>query len=352
MSDVRGLDETALAAWLAGACPELADGPLTARLLAGGRSNLTYRVDGGRVPLVLRRPPLGHVLATAHDMGREHRVLSALAGTAVPVPPVLDLVDDTGGTITGTPFYVMHLVEGRVLAAPGDDAGLSPSGRRALGLELAATLADLHAIDPAAVRLGDFGRPDGYLARQLTTWKRQQDASRTRDLPGLDRLQAGLVARLPGPGAGAARPTVVHGDYRLDNVLVAGSGDEPRVAAVLDWEMATLGDPLVDLGMLGLYWEISQLPGVTALVPSAVDPDAGYATFDEVVAAYAARAGTDVPDLRWYRAFASYKLAVIAEGIHHRYLQGETLGAGFDQVGAFVAPLSDDGLARLGALAP
>ncbi|GAA1519837.1 aminoglycoside phosphotransferase (APT) family kinase protein [Agromyces terreus] len=350
MTDTPGLNLAGFSAWLAEAHPELVAAtpaaPLTATLIAGGRSNLTYRVDGPAVPLIVRRPPLGHVLASAHDMGREHRVISALAGSGVPVPPAVDLVDDSeAGRVTGTAFFVMRVVEGVVLASPRQNADYTPAGLHGLGLAFAETLARLHAVDAASVGLADFGRPDGYLDRQLRTWRRQLEASRSRDLPELDRLQQRLEERMP--PAGGIRSGIVHGDYRLDNAIIAGPADAPRIAAILDWEMATLGDPLVDLGMLGMYWNIASLaPDAVGLTRSAVDPAAGYPEFDELVDCYAHAAGIRTPDLTWYRAFAAYKLAVILEGIHYRYRQGQTLGEGFDRIGQLVEPLASTGLSH------
>jgi aminoglycoside phosphotransferase (APT) family kinase protein len=350
--ELPGLDVAGLAAWLAREHPELTGpdpGPgsgLTATLITGGRSNLTYRVDGAARPLVLRRPPLGHVLSSAHDMRREHRVITALAGT-IPVPATVAVVDDTAAAeVTGTVFFVMEHVDGAVLARPEHNAAWTSAGLDALSVELAEVLADLHATDPAAVGLADFGRPAGYLARQMKTWRRQYDASRSRPQPLLDTLQERLGATVPDD---EARTGIVHGDYRLDNVLVAGEPGAPHVAAVLDWEMATLGDPLVDLGMLGMYWHIRDLTpaGGVAGVAGAIVPGAGYPDFAEVIDAYAARAGIAVPDLAWYRAFACYKLAVILEGIHYRFTGGQTVGAGFDTIGALVDPLAREGLARL-----
>ncbi|MBL0886418.1 phosphotransferase family protein [Myceligenerans indicum] len=344
MSDVPGLDRAGLTRWLERAHPELTAGPLTATLLAGGRSNLTYRVDGARLPLVVRRPPLGHVLSSAHDMRREHRVISALETSTVPVPHAVDVVDDTETReVTGTVFLVMQHVSGSVLARPELNQDWTPGGLHGLSLHLAEVLADLHSVDPGSVGLAGFGRPDGYLARQLRTWRRQYDASRSRELPALDTLQDRLGALLPEQNPRAA---VVHGDYRLDNVIVDGPPDAPRVAAVVDWEMATLGDPLVDLGMLGMYWEFAELTGGAGPAVGAVVPGAGYPGLDELVDAYAARAGVATPDLSWYRAFATYKLAVILEGIHYRFRAGETVGDGFDGIGDLVAPLAEDGLAR------
>ncbi|RRR95808.1 phosphotransferase family protein [Glycomyces terrestris] len=340
VEDVPGLDTAGLARWLAREHPGLAgDGPLRAALIGGGRSNLTYRVDGAKTPLVLRRPPLGHALPTAHDMRREHRVITALRGT-VPVPATVDVVDDTGrGEVTGTVFFVMEHVDGHVLDHPDRNAEWTPAGLHRLGIEAAETLADLHAAEPEALGLGGFGRPEGYLDRQMRTWRRQLDASRSRGTPALDALGDRLAAAVPASG----RAGIVHGDYRLDNMLVAGPPASPRIAAVLDWEMATLGDPLVDLGMLAMYWHIRELPGGEHAAGPIV-PGAGYPRFDEVADAYAARARTPVPDLRWYRAFACYKLAVILEGVHYRYTRGQTVGEGFEAIGALVAPLAEEGL--------
>jgi len=341
MTDVPGLDIAGLTAWLADAHPHLAAGDLTASVIAGGRSNLTYAVEGARIPLILRRPPLGHVLSSAHDMRREHRVISALAGTDVPVPAAVDVVDDTeDARVTGTVFFVMERSPGRVLAHRSQNRDYSATGLRALSIELAQHLAALHAVAPEAVGLADFGRPDGYLGRQVATWRRQLDASRSRETPTLDALQDTLSEGLPD----ATRAGIVHGDFRLDNALVVGDGDEPRISAILDWEMATLGDPLVDLGIFGLYWDLADLTGFEGAVPSAVDPDAGYPAFDELVEVYAERAGIPVPDLRWYRAFAAYKLAVILEGIHYRHQAGGTVGEGFERLGALVEPLARRGL--------
>jgi len=341
-TEVPGLDVAGLTDWLAAAHPELADGPLTATLITGGKSNLTYAVDGARIPLIVRRPPLGHVLSSAHDMRREHRVVAALQDTAVPVPTAIDVDDDTErGRLSGTVLFVMERAPGVVLAHPAQNERYPRPALRALSLGLAEHLADLHAVDPAAVGLADFGRPDGYVARQLATWRRQLDASRSRETPALDALQEALQSDPP-ESSGSA---IVHGDFRLDNALVDGEPSAPRISAILDWEMATLGDPLVDLGMLGLYWNIAGLPGgFQGVVPSAVDETAGYASFDDLVDAYVRRSGRDVPALGWYRAFAAYKLAVIVEGIHYRYLAGETVGEGFEGIERLVDPLARHGL--------
>ncbi|MFF4651682.1 phosphotransferase family protein [Streptomyces sp. NPDC001380] len=324
-----GLDPDRLHAHLERVRPGTASGPLTAELIAGGKSNLTYRVTDGASRWVLRRPPLGHVLATAHDMAREYRVISALAGTAVPVPGTYLLCEDP--EVLGAPFYLMEEVQGTVHRTAADTAGLGPERARALSAELVDVLAALHAVDPAEVGLADFGRPEGFMARQVERWRRQFEASRSREVAGMDEL----YKRLRGSVPEARRVAVVHGDYRLDNVIV-GPGD--RVAAVLDWEMATLGDPLADLGLMRVYWEISrELPGNP--VASAVSAEAGFPPVEELVDRYAARSGADTSPLPWYTAFARYKLAIIAEGIHYRFTQGKTVGDGFSHLGAMVPPL-------------
>ena len=337
-----GLDVARLDAWLRRTHPDLAtDEPLRATLFAGGRSNLTYRVDGARIPLVLRRPPLGHVQETAHDMAREHRVIHALRTTRVPVPATVDLVDDTDGSAgTGTSFLLMERVDGEALRDPAQNAAWSPVELRAVSLQLAELLAELHTLAPASVGRADLGPPAGYHDPHQHRWGRPYHRSRSRDLPALDALQERLREHVPA----TVRTGLVHGDYRLDNALVSRAGG---VHAVLDWEMATLGDVAVDLGMLGLYWDIRRIAPLDGVTASAVDPAAGYPEFAELADAYAARAGAALPDLSWYRAFAAYKLAVILEGVHYRYRAGETVGEGFDAIGAMVLPLADEGLARL-----
>ncbi|MFC9328581.1 phosphotransferase family protein [Kitasatospora sp. NPDC057015] len=334
-ADPPGLDLVRLRARLDAELPGAVRGPLRAELIEGGRSNLTYVLSDGRSTWVLRRPPLGHVLATAHDMGREYRVMTALRGTPVPVPDTLLLVEDT--EVTGSAWYLMSYVPGVAHRDAAALTALGPQRVRALGLDLAGTLVRLHAIDPAAVGLADFGRPEGFLARQLRRWSTQLAASRSRELPGIDDLHARLTERLPD----SPPPTLVHGDYRLDNVLVDGTD---RITAVLDWEMSTLGDPLTDLGLLVMYTELAGAGG--GIIPAAATAP-GYPTAAELVAHYAAHSGRDVTALGWYVAFASFKLAVVAEGIHYRYQQGKTLGAGFERAGEMGPILVDHGLAAL-----
>lgn len=344
-----GIDVAAFASWLGREHAELLGtaepDALTAVRLAGGLSNLTYRIDGADRPLVLRRPPLGHVLSTAHDMGREFTIISALAGSAVPVPTALVYLDDADGAAgVGTPFYLMDFVAGPILSRPADNAGHSPAALRATSLELARTLGELHALDPASVGLSDFGRPAGFLERQLRRWAAQYDASRSREVAELDTLQARLGLSRPE----TTRDSLLHGDFRLDNAIVHPEAvDGHRIAAVLDWEMATIGDSLLDLGTFSMYWDFHEVTGGEGIGGSAVDPAAGYPAFDELVEVYSSVVGISVPPLGWYRAFAAYKLAVILEGIHLRFSSGQTVGAGFEQVGSFVVPLAQWGLVHL-----
>ena len=337
---LAGLDLRALATYLTPRRPDLAQPPLTASLIAGGRSNLTYLVQAGPEKYVLRRPPLGHVLATAHDMGREFRVISALAPTAVPVPEALLHCPDP--EVLGAPFYLMSRVPGTVFRTREQTDRLDPDDRRRLAYAMIDTLADLHLVDPGEVGLADFGRPDGYLARQVRRWRQQLDRSRSRDLPGIDELHDRLAASVP--SSGPAR--VVHGDYRLDNLLA--DPERMTITGVLDWEMATLGDPLADLGVLLTYWDVMG-GGNTRGNPVAdgLGTDAGFPPGAELIDRYATRTGTGVPDLGWHVALGCYKLAVICEGIHYRFTLGQTVGEGFERIGSMVAPLVHSGLSML-----
>ncbi len=301
----------------------LAEGPLAAEVIHGGKSNLTYLVrDGGR-RFVVRRPPLGHVLATAHDMGREYRVMTALRDTGVPVPRTYHLCEDPD--VVGAPFYVMEYVEGG-----------QPPATPAIEADLVDVLARLHDVDPAAVGLADFGRPEGFLERQVNRWKRQLDASRSRDLPDIDHL----FARLAGAVPKTQRHAIVHGDFKLGNTLIAGG----QVRAVLDWEMSTLGDPLTDLALFLLYGDFAALDIAEPGEAGEHMPSAGLA------GRYARGTGLDISRLGWYVALACFKLAVISEGIHFRYTQGLTVGDGFDEIGEHVAPLVAHGLQALESL--
>ncbi|GAA3649400.1 phosphotransferase family protein [Nocardioides ginsengisoli] len=330
-----GLDLDRLGAWL----PQAVAGAgtsLSATLLAGGKSNLTYAVTDGVATWVLRRPPLGHVLATAHDMAREYRVMTALQGTDVPVPTTVAFCDDVD--VLGAPFYVMERVEGTPYRYAGELETLGHERTRRISERLVDTLVALHAVDPAAIGLGDFGRPDGFLGRQVRRWKKQMDASYTRDLPAADELHRLLAGAVPEESATG----IVHGDFRLDNVL---TDDRDRPAAVIDWEMATLGDPLTDLALMCVYGRLGERVRGDSIVDCASAP--GFLSEDEIVARYAAGSDRDLSGFGWYLGLAAYKLAAILEGIHFRHLEGQTVGEGFDRIGEVIHPLLDSGIAAL-----
>jgi aminoglycoside phosphotransferase (APT) family kinase protein len=330
-----GLNLDRLAAWLPSAVPD-AEPDLSARLIPGGKSNLTYEISDGTWTWILRRPPLGHVLATAHDMAREYRVMSALRDTAVPVPEMLGLCQDE--SVLGAPFYLMSRVVGTPYRRAAELAALGEERTRAISAGLVDTLAVLHRVDPVHIGLADFGRPDGFLARQVSRWKKQLDASYCRDLPAADELHGLLAADIPDQSAAG----VVHGDYRLDNILV---DDADRLVAVIDWEMATLGDPLTDLALLLVYHRLGELQGGGAVTDVSSAP--GFLSEEEVIARYAAGSARDLSRFGWYLGLASYKLAVILEGIHYRYLHGQTVGPGFENIGPGIFPLLDTGLAAM-----
>lgn len=338
MTSPTGLDLAALTGHLRRERPDVVAGPLTGRLIAGGRSNLTYEVSDGRSSWVLRRPPLGHVLETAHDVGREHRVMAALEGTDVPVPRMLVLCTDV--TVIGAPFYVMGFVDGTVFRREEQLTALTEGEGAALAEHLVEVLARLHAVDPASVGLGDLGRPEGYLARQVGRWGKQLAASHSREVPGLEELGRRLAASVPT----SRRSALVHGDYKLDNVVVRGADSD--VVAVLDWEMATQGDPLTDLVNLTLWWDgVRDCDGHPfAPVPAAVPtlPQSSH-----LLERYGALTGADLSSLPWYVGLACYKLASIFEGMYLRERQGLTLGEGFDRLSGLAPALADRGHAAL-----
>ena len=309
-ADIAGIDRAPVTAWFQAHTPAVP--PLAFDLIAGGRSNLTFRVtDDAGGAWVLRRPPLGHVLATAHDMGREHRIMAALADTDVPVPPVVGLCPDEA--VNGAPFYVMEFVDGLVIRDATAAEPLTVDQRAAAGRSLAETLAKIHAVVPEEVGLGDLGRQEGYIARQLKRWNGQFEQARTREVPEVTAAHDRLVGRIPDQGPAA----IVHGDYRLDNCIVDDPG---QVVAVLDWELCTLGDPLADLGILMVYWTERDDP--MAALPGAATTLEGFPSRAELVEAYRAAGGRPVGDLDYYVAFGYWKLACILEGVFTRYTAG------------------------------
>ena len=312
MSDVHGINVPEVSRWLqAHVTGALA--PFTFDLIAGGHSNLTFKVTGADgATFVLRRPPLGHVLASAHDMGREHRIISGLQHSAVPVAPALGFCDDVA--VNGAPFYLMGFVDGFVLRDRGTaEAVLAEPARRAASESLVDTMAAIHAVDLREAGLHELGRHEGYIARQLKRWYGQWNQQKTRELPAVDRVHDLLSQRIPEQGPA----TIVHGDYRLDNCMVDGSG---QVVAVLDWEICTLGDPLADLGLLQVYWT-GPNDAASAWNGSATTAT-GFFERSELAERYAQVSGRDLTHLPFYVSFAYWKLACILEGVYARYVGG------------------------------
>jgi aminoglycoside phosphotransferase (APT) family kinase protein len=339
-----GLDLEALAAYLAPRVGGLA-GSLRGELIPGGRSNLTYIVDDGERRFVVRRPPLAHVLPTAHDMAREYRVLAALQGTGIPVPQVIALCEDD--SVIGARFYVMEWIDGHVVrdSLPAEFPDTTET-RREMSSALIETLLQLHGIDPDAIGLGDFGHPDGFLARQVRRWWQQWEASKTRELPSIETLRRRLDETVPTPSA----PGIVHGDYRLDNVMYAPA-DPSRIVAVIDWEMCTIGDPLCDVGLLCVYWADDESEAAArTLHGRAITVEAGFAKRADLLHDYAAGTQRDLTSLDWYIALGAYKLAIIAEGITARFLMGMTVGEGFETMGEMVPAIVQSGLVALDRL--
>ena len=307
----EGIDRAGVEGWFVEYVPE-AVLPLSFERIAGGHSNLTYGVsDAADRRWALRRPPLGKRLGSAHDMGREHRVVSALGPTDVPVAPVVGLCEDE--SVNGAPFYVMEFVEGPILRGLAEaDAFPDEADRRAIGERVADTLVAIHAVDPDAVGLGDLGRKEDYVARQLRRWHGQWEKSKTRELPSIDQVHERLSARIPEQGPA----TIVHGDYRLDNMILTPGGE---VAAVVDWELCTLGDPLADIGLLMVYWPDSG-EDIALGQPANLAP--GFPSRDELRVRYAERSGRDLSQLDFFVALGYWKLAIILEGVYARYAAG------------------------------
>ena len=308
---VQGIDIERVSQWLVVNITG-AVAPFRFDLIAGGRSNLTFEVTGADgTRFVLRRPPLGHVLATAHDMAREFRIIAAVGHTSVPVPPALGLCTDEA--VNGTPFYVMGFVDGVVLDSPEKAEMLTGSRRIDAGHHLIDVLADLHAVDVDEVGLGDLAKREGYVARQVKRWSTQWAQSKTRELPAIDEVARLLGARLPVQHGVA----IAHGDYRFGNCLTDVHAG--RIAAVLDWELCTLGDPLADVGYLGVYWFDGDVANSRANDPT---PAGGFPTYTDLLQRYSSRTGRDVTGIGYYVAFSCWRLAVISEGVYARYLHG------------------------------
>ncbi|MDQ2724003.1 MAG: phosphotransferase family protein [Actinomycetota bacterium] len=341
----EGIDVRRVSAWFAANIPGVSL-PLRFELIAGGRSNLTYRVidDAGLID-VLRRPPTGHLLPTAHDMGREHRIIAAMGPAGVPVPSALGLCTDT--EVTGAPFYVMDFADGYVLRNEEEVvAALDELTRGVAARSLIDTLAQIHSLDVDRIGLGDLARREGYIARQLKRWYAQYCSARDEQagpsVEAIDRVHAELVNRIPEQGPA----TVVHGDYRLDNTVIAADG---TIVAVLDWELCTLGDPMADLAGLLAYWAE---PGESSPLGASPTSAPGFPSRTEVAAHYAEVSGRDISQLAFYAAFAYWKLACILEGVYTRYVAGAMGDGDFDysfypDAIAALAAKAEDALGRL-----
>jgi aminoglycoside phosphotransferase (APT) family kinase protein len=308
----EGVDRGGVEAWFGEHVPGVRL-PLSFERISGGHSNLTYGVrDSGSGRWALRRPPLGKRLGSAHDMGREHRVVSALAPTSVPVAPIVGLCEDE--SVNGAPFYVMEFVEGPILRGLAEaDAFPDEADRKAIGERVIDTLVEIHAVDPDPAGLGELGRKEDYVARQLRRWQGQWEKSKTRELPAIDAVHERLAARIPEQGPA----TIVHGDYRLDNMILTPTGE---VAAVVDWELCTLGDPLADVGLLMVYWPEAGEELVALGQPATLAP--GFPKREQLKARYAERSGRDLSQLDFFIALGYWKLAIILEGVYARYAAG------------------------------
>jgi aminoglycoside phosphotransferase (APT) family kinase protein len=312
------IDAAALAVWLKSRLPGIED-PIAIEQFPGGHSNLTYLLRFGDDELVLRRPPFGSKVKTAHDMGREYRVLSRLYAAYPKAPRALLHCDDP--EVIGTPFYIMERVRGVILRHPRAPKGidLPPERMRAISEAAVDGLADLHAVDYRAAGLEDLGKPEGYAARQIEGWTGRWQKSKREDVPDLDRAAVWLAANLP-PETGAA---LIHNDYKYDN-LVLHSEELERVVAVLDWEMATIGDPLMDLGTSLGYWMDPDDTPELRLLPAGPTTLPGNLSRAGVVERYTARTGRDVSNIMFYYVYGLFKIAVIAQQIYYRYKQGLT----------------------------
>jgi aminoglycoside phosphotransferase (APT) family kinase protein len=327
---VSGVDAPRVSAWLLEQIPQL-EPPLQFTRVGEGQSNLTFRIDdaGGR-SVVLRRPPLGEILASAHDVVREHRILTALRPAGVPVPRTVALCADE--SVTGAPFYVMEHVSGLILTRLAVAERLAPDARAAAGKALASTLADLHAVDLDDAGLGDFKRPESLISRQLRRWQRQWEASKMADVPDIDEVAKRLTERMPDE-----RETVLlHGDYHLHNVVLGETGD---VRALLDWELCTAGDPLADVGQMVAYWnELADSDGLFREPVAALE---GFPSARELAAAYGSASDRDVDSLGYWVAFAYWKIAIIVAGVYRRWLNDPTNGTDAGSLGPAVDRLAD-----------
>lgn len=346
ISDPPGLRLAPLNSWMQENVAGFdASGPIDAILLAGGRSNVSYRInDASGSSWVLRRPPLGHIMPSAHDMGREFKVLSGLNKVSFPTPTTRGYCEDE--SVIGAKFMMMDFVDGRVIESAKTAQSLSAQQAGEISQELVDTLARLHAVDPVAAGLDQLGKPAGYLQRQVKRWGEQWQITKTRELPEIEALHAWLetaIAKVP-----ESLPTsIVHGDYRIDNVILDSAQSE--IIAVLDWEMSTLGDPISDLAISLVYWS-QAMDTLRKKIPVAEDVTSGpgFWSRQQVLDRYVEQTGLDVSHLDECVALACFKLAVIMESIHHRNLSGQQLGAAAGEqstMGEATVALTELGLA-------
>lgn len=325
------LDPARLEPWFADHVAGFA-GPLALSKFPGGQSNPTYRVDAPSGAYVLRRKPFGAILPSAHAVEREHRLIAALYPTGFPVPRPYALCEDPA--IIGAPFYVMDMVPGRTLW-DGRLPGMAPAERRAIYEAMIANLARLHSYDPAELGLSDYGAPGNYFERQVGRWTKQYRAAETERIEEVERLIEFLPATVPAQ----ERMSIIHGDYRIDNLIYAA--ERPEVAAVLDWELSTLGDPLADFTYLAMNWEMPQADGSAGL--KGVDFAAtGIPSLDEAVALYCRATGREsVPQLDWYFSYNLFRLLGIVQGIKKRFLDGNASSARAEEMAARIPMLAE-----------
>jgi aminoglycoside phosphotransferase (APT) family kinase protein len=333
-----GVSLDRLGAFIRSHRPGLLDGQLRATLIAGGRSNLTYLVtDGTGTHMVLRRPPMSHLLPTAHNMFREYTILKALRRTGIPVPLVFEYCGNPD--VIGAPFYLMEYAPGSAFRRVEQLAALGPTRTARICECMVDTLASLHSVVPVDVGLANFGRPVGFLARQVARWKGQLDASRTRELPGADELYKLLASDVPQESSAS----IVHGDYRLDNLLY---DERDSVTAVLDWEMATLGDPFADVALLVAYRMLTAELNIGSDSNNAAAAP-GFLTGDQMLERYCAQSGLQIPPMGFYLGLAYFKIVTIIEGVIYRDAQDQAVGDVPEDVGVRIEPLIAAGLTAL-----
>ena len=333
-------DEDLVADYLRSVIPEFGPAaPIEFSQFQGGHANLTYVVRGGDLELVLRRPPLGEVAPSSHNMAREHRVLASLHQTYPLAPQAFHYCEDP--SIMGKPFFVMERRTGTVIRRSWPDhlPDDEPT-KRVVGESFVDAVAALHGVDYEGLGLTDLGRPNGFVERQVNGWTDRWDRARHEAVPAMDELAAALAENIPSP----QRASLIHNDFKLDNTMV---GDDGRIVAVFDWDMSTIGDPLVDLGTTLAYWEGP--PEVAVVAPLDGQVLGGVIDVREVVDKYERQTGLDCSNIDWYRALASFRIAVILQQIHIRYLRGQTADERFALLGAVVPPLAAAGLGFLGS---